>query len=161
MERDEEGCGRCEPGFVGEHRTHETEGDDDNRTRQQQVEQPDGGERSGHPVEQGGDQVIERRLVRLVGDGCDARIPGGDSFEVASLQALELGRSPCAGGHLRQAAAVRDRENVVDVCRLVRPVESRYRRQVAERECRVDENSGRQPCSVREVTACEELLHEI
>jgi hypothetical protein len=161
MERDEESGGRCYPAIVGEHRTRETLGNDHHRTRQQQVEQPDGGERSGHPVEKGGDQVIERRLVRLVGDGCDARIPGGDSFEVASLQPLELGRSPCAGGHLRQAAAVGDSENGVDVGRLVRPVECGYRRQVAERECRVDENSGRQPCSVSNGAACEESLHEI
>ena len=161
MERDEEGRRRPDPAIIGEHRAHEQRHDGDDTTREQQIEQPHGGERSGRPVQQCGDQVEQGGLVRLVGDLRDAWVARRDSPEVSALQAFEFFRGPCAVSHHRQAAAIGDGENIVDVGRLVRPVECRYRRQVTEREGRVNEHRGRGPRSVHGGTTCEESLHEV
>jgi hypothetical protein len=160
VERDEKRRGGCDPAIVGERRPHEERSDRDHRTRQQQVEQPDGGERSGQVEQQRRGEVVQRRLVRFVRDSGDPGISGTDAVEVVALQLLEHLRRPAVQRHHRKAVTICQFEDVIQVGGLVRPVERRYGGQVPDGEGRVGENCDRQPRAARDPRrGCDEIVH--
>jgi hypothetical protein len=161
VERDEKRRGGCDPAIVAEHGPHEERSDRDHRTRQQQVEETDGGEGPGQVDQQRRDEVVQRRLVCLVADGDDPGVAWTDAVEVVALQLLEWFGRPGIRRHHRKAATICQFEDVIQVRGLVRPVERGYRGQVPDGERRVDEDRDRQPHAARDARCgCDEIVHE-
>ena len=145
VEREEPGGGRGEPSVLRPQRPNDRRGDGHYGARQEQVEESDNGDGSGQSEQQCREDVEKRRLVGLVGHLNDLRVRHFDALEMAALEPVEAFRCPAVGSHLRQAAAVGDRTDVVEMGGLIRPIERRHRGQVPDGERRVPQNRREQP----------------
>jgi hypothetical protein len=161
VERDQPCSGRGEPAIAGEHRSHDPCRENDHEARHQKVEQSDSDNRTDQLEDHRRDQVVERRLVGLVGDVRHAAVVRADPLEVISLQLLELSRSPRITFHHRQTMFLDELEKIVEVGRLVRPVEGRDRGHVPDGDGRVNQNRGWKPRSPRQPRSrFERMMHE-
>jgi len=145
VEREEPGGGRGEPSVLRPQRPNDRRGDGHHDARQEQVEEPDNGDGSGQPEQQSREDVEKRRLVSLVGHLSDLRVRRIDAIEMAALEPVKAFRCPAVRSHLRQAAAVGDRTDVVEMGGLIRPIERRHRGQVPDGERRVPQDRREQP----------------
>jgi len=160
VEREEPGGGRGEPSVLRPQRPNDRRGDGHHGARQEQVEEPDNGGGSGQSEQQCREEVEKRRLVGLVSHLSDLRVRWIDALEVAALEPFEAFRRPAVGSHLRQAAAGGDRTDVVEMGRLIRPIECRHRGQVPDGERRVPQNRSEQPPAADDsCDGCDSVTH--